>query len=45
MLDVCVAVQMTHLYFLILVLMAKKEEIADPARPFGTHHKNIFSLK
>jgi hypothetical protein len=37
MLDACVAVQMTHLYFLILVLMVKNEAAADPAGPFGTH--------
>ena len=38
MLDACVAVQMTHLYFLILVLMVKNEAAADPAGPFGTHN-------
>ncbi len=45
MLDVCVAVQMTHLYFLILVLMVKKEEVVEPARAVGTYHKIFFSLK
>ncbi len=42
MLDVFVAVQMTHLYFWILVLMVKKEVTADPARAVGMHHKIAY---
>jgi len=33
------AVQMTHLWFLILVLVVKNEATADPAGPAGLHHK------
>jgi len=42
MLDVFVAVQMTHLYFWILVLMVKKEVTADLARPVGMHNKIAY---
>lgn len=46
MLDACVAVQMTHLYFLILVLMVKKKATASPVGLIGLHIinqiKNLF---
>ncbi len=45
MLAVLSAVQKMHLQFLILVLMEKKEAIAEFVGQIGQQHKRIFRIK